>query len=376
MDRAPYIVEMESEFNRLAAEEAGHQNLTEYYKFLLAGASQTAQTHAQTTYQAQAQTAAEQASYDISGAYANYLKQQRNIAAQGRLESGYKEEVGDVLQQQYQSAYGQARAEQASALTSAKKTAQDLYSDIYGELSKSATAQIESIEKQSKTKANLANLMIEQAQLSGDKTYDWFTVDKEGKTVLSDWGYDQMSKYLMSETSDIVKYLQDKGLEEELKHYLSDPTGVRKELFGITETGYDPSSEASMSRRLGTTTINEKGEIVSYIDTLTKPELDLNGNDFADWDIGKSGYNKLMEMSDAILTYAKESLGLTDEDIKDALGFSDYTKTDINTVVRMALSVLGRSITSKEAKDRAPEEEYQNFLKKLDDKAKAKYIKE
>lgn len=371
MARAPYKVEIESEFNRLAAEEAGHQNLTEYYKSLLTGAAQTAQSYAQTQYQAQAQTAAEQASYDISGAYANYLKQQRNIAAQGRLESGYKEEIGDVLQQQYQSAYGQARAAQASALTSAKKTAQDLYSDIYGELSKSATAQIESIEKQSKTKANLANLMIEQAQLSGDKTFDWFTVNKEGKTVLSDWGYDQMSKYLMSETSDFGKYLQDKGLEEELKYYLSDPTGVRKELFGITETGYDPLSEESYKRRFSATGVDKTGQLVTYVDTLQRPTLDLNWNDFSNVDFGKSGQNKFVGSSAEITKYATTQLGLTEEEILEALsgGRSHFDKpTDLQKYLeQQAKNIRGETVA---------EEKFNEILTKLETYAKSKYTKE
>lgn len=299
MARAPYKVEIESEFNRLAAEEAGHQNLTEYYKSLLTGASQTAEKYAQTQYAQMGQTAAEQASYDISGAYANYLKQQRNIAAQGHLESGYIEEVEDVLQQQYQSAYNQARAAQASALTSAKKTAQDLYSNIYGELSKSATAQIEAIEKQSKIKANLANSMIEQAQLSGDKTFDWFTLNKEGNTVLSDWGYDQMSKYLMSGEYDFGKYLQDKNLIDELEYYLSDPAGVRKEFFGITEKGYDPMSQEAIARRIRTE---------GYVESIAKPtfnDKDSMEADFAD-------------MTAQLTTYATQ-LGLTDEDIRVVL---------------------------------------------------------
>lgn len=374
MARAPYKVEMESEFNRLVAEEAGYQNLTEYYKSLLTGASQTAQKYAQTQYTQTAQTAAEQASYDISGAYANYLKQQRNIAAQGRLESGYKEEVGDMLKQQYQSAYSQANATQASTLTSAKKTAQDLYDDIYGELSKSATEQIESIKKQSETKANLANAMIEQAQLYGDNTYDWFTVDKEDKTQLTEWGYDQMSKYLMSGEYDFGKYLQDKNLKDELEYYLSDPIGARKEFFGITETEYDPTSQESIGRRIRTTTINEEGEIISYIDTIEKPTVDFNWNDFADKDFGEKGHNKMVNSAPKVVDYAMK-LGLTEKEIKTILGFDNSPKP-LEELMELGLAQVGYDISSRPSEDRNPKQEYEAFINKFVQASKSKYIKE
>jgi hypothetical protein len=373
MARAPLLYELESEFNRRAAEETGHQDLSEYYKSLLTGAQKTAATTAQTQYTTEAQTAAERASYDISGAYANYLKQQRNIAAQGRLESGYKEEVGDVLQQQYQTAYSQAKATQASALTSAKKTAQDLYSDIFGELSKSAKTQIESIEKQSKIKANLANAMIEQSQLSGDTDYEWFTVDKEGKTVLSDWGYDQMSKYLMTDADTFTKYLQDKGLKDELEYYLSAPTNVRKELFGIAETGYDPLSEESLRRRLSTTTTNEKGEIVSYIDTLKKPSVKFKYTDFGTFDTG-AGHNKFINMNTEVVKYATESLGLTDAEIRAALDI-DLPKDTLENAVKGKLALIAHDIKSKPNEERFPEKEFDKVIQLLINKAKEKYIK-
>lgn len=376
MARPPLIFELESEFKTRSAEEAGHQNLTEYYKSLLTGASQTAQSYAHAQYQAQAQTAAEQASYDISGAYANYLKQQRNIAAQGRLESGYKEEVEDVLQQQYQSAYSQAKTTQASSLMSAKKTAQDLYSDIYGELSKSATEQIKAIEKQSEIKANLANAMIERAQLSGDSTYDWFTVNEENKTVLSDWGYDQLSKYLMTNADDFTKYLQDEGLKDELQYYLTSPADVRKEFFGITETAYNPSSKESVARKLSAKTIDEQGNVISYIDTITKPTIDLNWNDFASFDFGEKGYDKFINKASDISKYAKVDLGLTDDEIKEIFNVTGDSKTTTDDVIKNVLTNITKKIRNLPSEKRDPIAEFNTLITKLDDAARLKYIKE
>ena len=90
------LYELRSSYEKQLEEEQAIIDLRQQYKDLLTGSL----TAAQQQYRQTAQTAAAQARYDISGAYANYLKQQRSIAAQGRLESGYKEELSDVLQQQ------------------------------------------------------------------------------------------------------------------------------------------------------------------------------------------------------------------------------------------------------------------------------------
>jgi hypothetical protein len=377
MARAPLLVELESEFNARAAEERGHKDLTEYYTSLLTGASRTAQSYAQTSYAAEAQTAAEQASYDISGAYANYLKQQRNIASQGRLESGHKEELSGVLGEQYESAYSQAKATQAGALMSAKKTAQDLYSDIYGELSKSATEQIEAIQKQSEIKANLANAMLERAQTTGDKTFEWFDVNDENKTVLSDWGYDQLSKYLMTNADDFTKYLTDKGLEDELKYYLSAPADVRNEFFGITDTAYDALSESSIQRRLSAVA-DVAGEKVYYIDTIQAPELDVNWNDFSNWDVGVTGHRKMLEMSTEVSNWAKEQLGLSDDEIKQAFGYDleTYKNVSANEILEMELAEAAHYLKTLDTKDRDAKKEYKKIIGQLKSSAKTKYVKE
>ena len=107
----------------------------------------------QQQYQQTAQTAATQASYDISGAYANYLKQQRSIASQGQLETGYKEELGDVLESQYSSAYQQAKATQAENVASAAET----YAKNVYQYSKEASEAVQSYYKSPNEDFILAN---------------------------------------------------------------------------------------------------------------------------------------------------------------------------------------------------------------------------
>lgn len=59
----------------------------------------------------------EQTNYDISGAYANYKKQQLNLLQNQALGTGFKEQAGTNLLSQYQTAFGEAKAEETSKLT-------------------------------------------------------------------------------------------------------------------------------------------------------------------------------------------------------------------------------------------------------------------
>ena len=143
----------------------------------------------QQQYQQTAQTAATQASYDISGAYANYLKQQRNIAAQGRLESGYKEELGDVLKSQYGSAYQQARATQAENVASAAETYAKNVSQYSKEASEAAQSYYESAIKEAETQANIYKAAEEYAGFTEDSQYPLYELIND-KYQLTDYGFE------------------------------------------------------------------------------------------------------------------------------------------------------------------------------------------
>jgi hypothetical protein len=282
----------------------------------------TSQTQvASSTYQAQAQTAAEQASYDISGAYANYLKQQRNIASQGRLESGYKEEVGDVLQQQYQSVYGQARATQAQNVAGAQASYLKNVQSYQETASKAATSYYESALKEAELRANIYKAAEEYANLEGSQ-FDVYDIDpKTGRYTLTDWGYEQLSGALLGQEGGFKTYLEEQKLTDELDYYLSDPTGTHKRLFGITETTYDPLSEESLSRRLGAVTTDETGKTISYIDTIEKPTVDIHWSDYGWVDLGESASNKIINTAPQVEQYMAQ-LGVSSDDLKQATGYS------------------------------------------------------
>ena len=361
-------VELRSSFLKDVLEEEEYQKNVKSIQDWLTGQTQAAQQQ----YQATAKTAAEQASYDISGAYANYLKQQRNITSQGRLESGHKEEVGDVLQQQYQSAYGQAKATQAQTVASA----QNAYTKAvqqYGETaSKAATSYYESAIKEAEQRAKLYKAAEEYAGFTKDSQFNLYNL-VDGKYTLSDYGSEVMRSKLLGESEGFKKYLEDQGLTDTLEFYLSDARGLNEALFGITDTKYDPQSEESFKRRFSAVT----KEGVSYIDTLEKPQLKLFASDFLRHDLGKSGFDKLKSTIEPISDYAKNKLGLTEDEIKSVLGYEKYTAQSLAEVIDMALADIGHKAKSSLSLGASwAEDEFNKLIKKLYDKAKTKYTKE
>lgn len=282
----------------------------------------TSQTQAaSSTYQAQVQNAAEQASYDISGAYANYLKQQRNISSQGRLESGYKEEIGNVLQQQYQSAYGQARATQAQNVADAQASYSKNVQAYQETASKAATSYYESALKEAELRANIYKAAEEYANLEGSQ-FDVYDIDpKTGRYTLTDWGHEQLSSALLGNEGGFKTYLEEQKLTDELEYYLADPTGIHERLFGITDTAYDPLSEASLSRKLGAVTTDETGKTISYIDTVEKPTVDFHWSDYGRVDLGESASNKIVNTAPQVEQYMAQ-LGVSSDDLKQATGYS------------------------------------------------------
>lgn len=275
-------VERESQYLRDLLEEERYISEIQTYKDLLTGAYQTAQQQYETTSQA----AAQQASYDISGAYANYLKQQRNIATQGRLETGYKEEVGDVLQQQYQSAYGQARAAESQIVGGAAKEYQKTTSTAYSEYLKN----LESVEKAAKIEAGYrsnihsaiddyvqANLdkftAAQTSQSSGEDFKLYETVN--GVEQLTSYGKNVYTKALL-EDEGFKNYLQEQGLTDELQYYLSaaDKDGtsmsskIHEDLFGISHSG---TLDTSVQKEIAAGLLGTQ----DYIESVAKPKLDL-----------------------------------------------------------------------------------------------------
>lgn len=254
---------------------------------------------AASVYQTQEQTAAQQASYDISGAYANYLRQQRAIRAQGNLEIGYKEELEDLLTQDYASAYAQAKDTESQNVASAQASYLKNIQTYQETASKAATSYYESALKEAELKANIYKAAEEYANLEGSQ-FNFYNIDPAtGKHTLSEWGYEQLSRALLGEEGGFKSYLEEQKLTDELEYYLADPTGTHERLFGITETAYDPMSQEAIARRIRTE---------GYVESIAKPtfnDKDSIEADFAD-------------MTAQLTTYASQ-LGLTDEDISVVL---------------------------------------------------------
>lgn len=273
----------------------------------------TSQTQAASSvYSTEKQIAAKQASYDISGAYANYLKQQRNITSQGRLETGYKEELGDATQQQFQGAYSQAKTAQAQTVADAQASYLKNVQSYQETASKAAASYYESALKEAELRANIYKAAEEYAKL-GDSTFAVYNIDSStGKHTLTDWGYEQLSGSLLS-GDGFKTYLEEQKMKDELEYYLSDTAGTHERLFGITETKYDASSQEAIGRRIRTE---------GYIETIQKPYLDINSNDFMGVDFGQKGEDKIKtaitnvsadDSTTSLAEYAK-SLGLSEEE--------------------------------------------------------------
>ena len=305
----------------------------------------TGQTQlAQQQYQQTAQTAATQASYDISGAYANYLKQQRSIASQGQLETGYKEELGDVLESQYSSAYQQAKATQAENVASAAETyAKNVY-QYSKEASEAVQSYYESAIKEAEIQANIYKAAEEYAGFTEDSQYPLYELIND-KYQLTDYGFDVMSSKILDAKGGFKSYLEEQGLTDELDYYLSNPQGIHEKLFGITDTAYDQKSEESYKRRLGA--VSKEG--VSYIDTIEKPAYK---------DMGSYGADQKY-IKDELTNYAK-MLGLTDADVKSALGGKS---------INDAVNEFGLNVNKYDDKTN-------DLSEKLLQASKKKYIKE
>ena len=228
-------------------EQQGYTSQTDFYTKLLTEGAKTAQESAKAYYDPIAEQAGKQASYDISGAYASYLKQQQNIAAQSGLESGYKEEVGSGLKSAYDSAYQQAKATEAQTLASAAEKASSIYSSGVESAQKTITSQLEAMANEAAQRAKLFKATEEYAtqDLTGDlyKEY-YYDVDKQQRTgegvyklntetgeyEITDLGKDLYAKAMLGDADSYKAYLEEQGL---LDYYLANQGTVTKDLFGI-----------------------------------------------------------------------------------------------------------------------------------------------
>lgn len=332
--------ELKSSFLKNILEEEEYQSNVKALQDWLTGATQAATQQ----YQATAQTAAEQASYDISGAYANYLKQQRAVTAQGQLESGHKEEIGDVLQQQYQGAYSQARAIQAQTVAKAQEQYGENISYAAQLYEKDKQSLLDAAIKEADVRASIFKAAEQYAGLTdyaqnitalgadirdasgnvigtGKGIYDIDTTT--GEHTLTKYGTNVFRQALLQDEG-FKNYLEEEGLTDELDYYLSDTAGLHKTLFGFTETDYG-ISEASKAA-IADATLGTKG----YAETITKPTIGLKNSDFSAFAGTSKTNTKLASARQELIEYA-ESLGLDKEDYGEILTEYNRMSSIVNT---------------------------------------------
>ena len=320
----------------------------------------------QQQYQQTAQTAATQASYDISGAYANYLKQQRSIAAQGRLESGYKEELSDVLQQQYQSDYAQAKAVQEQTTTKAYETAlaqTQEYSDIYEKSLTDLYAQAEEsalmFDKFYKTVASkigevedLSKLYTALGVTGGLGAYDPETreLTTRGKGLWAQWlGAENLSNILKEEDEELYQWAL-KNYDKAYEYITGETTPISEEealkmtyAGGYLETFERPSRKA-------------------YLDALNKQKV-------------------IAALPQEIINYGQTQLKLTDEELSSAVssalqqhaGTLQKSLTDTNTTLKVKQNLI-KELAEYKASDYSNSTEYINAI--LQDLYKNSYFRE
>ena len=320
----------------------------------------------QQQYQQTAQTAATQASYDISGAYANYLKQQRSIAAQGRLESGYKEELSDVLQQQYQSAYSQAKAVQEQTTTKAYETAlaqTQEYSDIYEKSLTDLYAQAEKsalmFDRFYKTVASeigevedLSKLYTALGVTGGLGAYDPETreLTTRGKGLWAQWlGAENLSNILKEEDEELYQWAL-KNYDKAYEYITGETTPISEEealkmtyAGGYLETFERPSRKA-------------------YLDALNKQKV-------------------IAALPQEIINYGQTQLKLTDEELSSAVssalqqhaGTLQKSLTDTNTTLKVKQNLI-KELAEYKASDYSNSTEYINAI--LQDLYKNSYFRE
>ena len=320
----------------------------------------------QQQYQQTAQTAATQASYDISGAYANYLKQQRSIAAQGRLESGYKEELSDVLQQQYQSTYSQAKAVQEQTTTKAYETAlaqTQEYSDIYEKYLTDLYAQAEEnalmFDRFYKTVASeigevedLSKLYTALGVTGGLGAYDPETreLTTRGKGLWAQWlGAENLSNILKEEDEELYQWAL-KNYDKAYEYITGETTPISEEealkmtyAGGYLETFERPSRKA-------------------YLDALNKQKV-------------------IAALPQEIINYGQTQLKLTDEELSSAVssalqqhaGTLQKSLTDTDTTLKVKQNLI-KELAEYKASDYSNSTEYINAI--LQDLYKNSYFRE
>ena len=349
------LYELRSSYEKQLEEEQAIIDLRQQYKDLLTGSL----TAAQQQYQQTAQTAAAQARYDISGAYANYLKQQRSIAAQDRLESGYKEELSDVLKSQYGSAYQQARATQATAVSKAYETYLKSAEQAYATQTENKEIVDELVQERASRAATFADLYnqyrnITNANLLESAEYDpttgkypVYAMDEEtGKYKLTEFGKDWYDEGFVGKVAftdnkgetralSFEDWLKENGDEKAIETWQTHAAEIMKD---VAEIDYSKNEKGELTlpkyeeEKGKETKLKTKG----YIESINKPmdSLKLEAHDYGLIDWGVKGSDKVKSAVSEMTKYG-EQIGLSETDITSTL--KNYIVNNENELLKIII---------------------------------------
>ena len=349
------LYELRSSYEKQLEEEQAIIDLRQQYKDLLTGSL----TAAQQQYQQTAQTAATQAGYDISGAYANYLKQQRSIAAKSNLMSGTQEEISDVLKSQYGSAYQQARATQATTVSKAYETYLKSAEQAYSTQTKNKEIVDELVQERASRAATFADLYnqyrnITNADLLESAEYDpttgkypVYAMDEEtGKYKLTEFGKDWYTEGFVGKVAftdnkgetralSFEDWLKENGDEKAIETWQTHAAEIMKD---IAEIDYSKNEKGELTlpkyeeEKGKETKLKTKG----YIESINKPidSLKLEVHDYGLIDWGVKGSDKVKSAVSEMTKYG-EQIGLSETDITSTL--KNYIVNNQNELLKIII---------------------------------------
>lgn len=189
----------------------------------------------QQAFETAASQVQQQTQYDISGAYANYLKSQRNIAQQSQLGTGFKEQVSQQLRDQYSSAFEQAKTEEAQQLTELQSEYQDTLAtneEALLQQGERLAALEQAIYNYAGVDASKLGLSVEQGGLG------YYTTDESGVTTLTDRGkafFDEQLNTIGESGTSFSDWLYK--TDSELYDFYTSNPDLAKQLIGGLEPG-------------------------------------------------------------------------------------------------------------------------------------------
>lgn len=230
-------------------------------------------------YQTQAQAVSAQTEYDISGAYQNYLRTQRNLMQNKQLASGFKEQLGEEAKAAYEGSYATAKTKEAASLYDVSKA----YTEALAKEDERLLGmgeQLASFEEKLYEFANIdsayATMAYGQEQkdeagnVIGTGLGHYEMNPETGEYTLSDRGKAFVQDLLYGETragsKSFESYLTDQE-ETELLSFYRQNQGLINEMFGLDAEQRAPDEELSKS-------VADK----NYIVEINKRQQELGDN--------------------------------------------------------------------------------------------------